>query len=47
MTTPGAALQTSAAAGAEAGTRSADSTTVSGDLIRVGMFFDGTGTEQR
>lgn len=46
MTTPGESLQISTAAGAEAGTRSADSTTVSCDLIRVGMFFDGTGNSR-
>lgn len=46
MTTPGDALNASAAAGAEAGSRSADSTTVSCDLVRVGMFFDGTGNSR-
>ena len=44
--TPGAALSTSAAAAAEAGTGQADSTTVSCDIVRVGMFFDGTGNSR-
>lgn len=46
MTTPGSALAASAAAGAEAGARSADSTTVACDLVRVGIFFDGTGNSR-
>ena len=46
MTTPGEALAASAAAGAAAGTGSADTTTVSCDLVRVGMFFDGTGNSR-
>lgn len=41
-TSPGAALAVSGAAAAEAGTGQADSTTVSCDIVRVGMFFDGT-----
>ncbi|MEP3344959.1 MAG: DUF2235 domain-containing protein [Litoreibacter sp.] len=46
MGTPGDALSTSAAAGAEAGAGAADSTTVACDLIRVGLFFDGTGNSR-
>lgn len=39
MTTPGEALAASTAAGA----RSADATTVSCEMVRVGPFFDGSG----
>lgn len=46
MTTPGAALQSSARAGAEAGGGAADTTTVACDLVRVGIFFDGTGNSR-
>lgn len=46
MTTPGDALQASTAAGAQAGSRSADSTIVSCELVRVGIFFDGTGNSR-
>lgn len=46
MTTPGEALQTSTAAGAAAGSRAADSTTAGCDLVRVGIFFDGTGNSR-
>ena len=46
MTTPGEALKASGAAGAEAGSRSAGSTTVSCDLVRLGVFFDGTGNSR-
>ena len=44
--TPGDALDASASAGAEAGTRAADTTTVACDLVRIGMFFDGTGNSR-
>jgi hypothetical protein len=43
MTTPGEALAASTAAGAEADARSADATTVSCEMVRVGLFFDGSG----
>jgi hypothetical protein len=46
MTTPGEALAASSAAGAEAGARSADATTVSCEMVRIGHFFDGTGTSR-
>lgn len=46
MTTPGQALAVSNAAAAEAGSSSADSTTVSCQMVRVGMFFDGTGNSR-
>lgn len=46
MVNPVEANQTATAAADEAGTRAADSTTVSCDLIRVGVFFDGTGNSR-
>ncbi|SPH19781.1 hypothetical protein ASD8599_00522 [Ascidiaceihabitans donghaensis] len=42
MTDPVAANQTASAAGDEAGAGSADSIAISCDLIRYGVFFDGT-----
>ncbi len=46
MTTPGEALAASTAAGTAAGSTAADTTTVACDLVRVGMFFDGTGNSR-
>ena len=46
MSNPAEANQTATAAADEAGTSAADSIAVTCDLVRFGVFFDGTGNSR-